>query len=97
MKSKGINRIECKKKIQIKPILYVNAKSAKKKEEKVITYENTNKVFKGKQKVLNGFESKIFAIKATQGIELERLNPKKMLQRLIIALAQVRTIYLKAY
>lgn len=86
-----------KKKIQIKPILYVNAKSAKKKEEKVITYENTNKVFKGKQKVLNGFESKIFAIKATQGIELERLNPKKMLQRLIIALAQVRTIHLKAY
>lgn len=86
-----------KKKIQIKPILYVNAKSAKKKEEKVITYENTNKVFKGKQKVHNGFESKIFAIKATQGIELERLNPKKMLQRLIIALAQVRTIHLKAY
>ena len=86
-----------KKKIQIKPILYVNAKSAKKKEEKVITYENTNKVFKGKQKVLNGFESKIFAIKATQGIELERLNPKKMLQRLIIALTQVRTIHLKAY
>lgn len=86
-----------KKKIQIKPILYVNAKSAKKKEEKVITYENTNKVFKGKQKVLNGFESKIFAIKATQGIELERLNPKKMLQRLIIALAQVRTLHLKAY
>ena len=86
-----------KKKIQIKPILYVNAKSAKKKEEKVITYENTNKVFKGKQKVHNGFESKIFAIKATQGIELERLNPKKMLQRLTIALAQVRTIHLKAY
>ena len=70
MKSKGINRIECKKKIQIKPILYVNAKRAKKKEEKVMTYENTNRVFKGKQKVLNGFESKIFAIKATQGIEL---------------------------
>ena len=97
MKSKGINRIECKKKIQIKPILYVNAKRTKKKEEKVMTYENTNRVFKGKQKVLNGFESKIFAIKATQGIELERLNPKKMLQRLIIALAQVRTIHLKAY
>ena len=97
MNSKGINRIECKKKIQIKPILYVNAKRAKKKEEKVMTYENTNRVFKGKQKVLNGFESKIFAIKATQGIELERLNPKKMLQRLIIALAQVRTIHLKAY
>ena len=97
MKSKGINRIECKKKIQIKPILYVNAKRAKKKEEKVMTYENRNRVFKGKQKVLNGFESKIFAIKATQGIELERLNPKKMLQRLTIALAQVRTIHLKAY
>ena len=97
MKSKGINRIECKKKIQIKPILYVNAKRAKKKEEKVMAYENTNRVFKGKQKVLNGFESKIFAIKATQGIELERLNPKKMLQRLTIALAQVRTIHLKAY
>ena len=62
-----------------------------------MAYENTNRVFKGKQKVLNGFESKIFAIKATQGIELERLNPKKMLQRLIIALAQVRTIHLKAY
>ena len=72
-------------------------KGLKKKEEKVMTYENTNKVFKGKQKVLNGFESKIFAIKATQGIELERLNPKKMLQRLIIALAEVRTIHLKAY
>ena len=72
-------------------------KGLKKKEEKVMTYENTNKVFKGKQKVLNGFESKIFAIKATQGIELERLNPKKMFQRLTTALAQVRTTHLKVY
>ena len=32
-----------------------------------MTYENANRLLKGSQKVLNGFESKVFPIKLTIG------------------------------
>ena len=39
---------------------------------------------------LNAFKTKIFPIKATKGDVLKLLTPKQMLQRLPIALAQVK-------
>ena len=81
------------------------------KEKKVLTFESALRLLIGRQKVLNGFESKIFPIrKQTQGkghplqlaqvarvakvsdsIQLKILTPKQMLQRLTIALAQVKS------
>ena len=50
--------------------------------------------FEGREKVLNGFKSKIFLTKSKgSGIlntKLKILTPKQMLQRLPIALAQVK-------
>ena len=37
-------------------------KTQNKKEEKVVTYENSDRLLKGRQKFLNSFESKIFPI-----------------------------------
>ena len=62
-----------------------------KKEEKARIYGNVNKIPKGKQKVLNGFKSKIFPIKKpTHVTDLKILTIKQVLQRLLIALAQVK-------
>ena len=54
-------------------------------------------LFDGRDKVLNAFESKIFLIKSkgsgllnTDCSKLKILTPKQMLQRLPIALAQVK-------
>ena len=54
-------------------------------------------VFNSREKVLNAFESKIFSIKSkglgllnTDRSKLKILTPKQMLQRLPIALAQVK-------
>ena len=44
----------------------------------------------GWESILNAFKSGILPIKATQGKELKILTPKQMLQRLPIALAQVK-------
>ena len=53
--------------------------------------------FNGREKVLNAFESKIFSIKSkglgllnTDRYNLKILTPKQMLQRLPIALPQVK-------
>ena len=46
---------------------YAKPKSLNKKEKIVMTYENVNRLLKARQKVLNGFESKIFPIKITIG------------------------------
>ena len=67
-------------------------KTLNKKEEKVMTYENANRLLKGRQKVLNGFKRNIFPIKATQGNGLKILTSKQILQRLPIALAQVKAV-----
>ena len=56
-----------------------------------MTPEKTKTLLKGRQKVINGFESKIFPVgkeeKQRKGI---KITPKQMLQRLLIALAQVK-------
>ena len=67
------------------------------KQEKGIVLENLYNSFEGREKVLDGFESKIFSTKSRgAGIlnsnhsKLKILTPKQMLQRLPIAIAQVK-------
>ena len=73
------------------------ARSQEKKREKEIVLQNLYNFFEGREKVLDAFESKIFSIKSKgAGIlnpnhsKLKVLTPKQMLQRLPIALAQVK-------
>ena len=72
-------------------------KSYKKRQEKEIVSDNFYKFYNGREMVLNGFKSKIFLIKSKgSGIlnidnsKLKILTPKQMIQRLPIALAQVK-------
>ena len=61
------------------------------KYEKALTYENTKWLLKGRQKVFNIFESKIFWIGKTDTKKRNKiLNPQKMLKKLPISLAQVK-------
>ena len=67
------------------------------KEIKEITLDNLNDFYETREMVLNGFKSKIFLIKSTgtglfdtDNSKLKILTPKQMLQRLPIALAQVK-------
>ena len=69
----------------------------RKRQEKEIVLNNLHNFFEGRQKVLDAFESKIFLTKSKgAGIlnpdhsKLKILTPKQMLQRLPIALAQVK-------
>ena len=73
------------------------SKESRKKEEKEIALENLYKFFEGREKILDAFESKIFLTKSKgAGIlnpdhsKLKILTHKQMLQRLPIALAQVK-------
>ena len=72
-------------------------KESRKKEEKEIALENLYNFFEGREKILDAFESKIFLTKSKgAGIlnpdhsKLKILTHKQMLQRLPIALAQVK-------
>ena len=72
-------------------------KNYKKKQEKEIVHDNLNKFFAAREMVLNGFKSKIFSIKLkgsgilnTDHSKLKILTPNQMLQRLPIALEQVK-------
>ena len=72
-------------------------RSHEKKEKKQIVLENLYNFFKGTEKILDAFERKIFSIKPKgAGIlnpnhsKLKILMHKQMLQRLPIALAQVK-------
>ena len=60
------------------------------KDEKRDTYESAYTLYEGRELNLNAFKSGIFPIKATQGKGLKILTPKQMLQRLPMALAQVK-------
>ena len=69
----------------------------RKKREKKIVKKNLIKFYGGREASLNAFKSKIFLTKSTgSGIldtdnsKLKILTPKQMLQRLPIALAQVK-------
>ena len=68
-----------------------------KNEKKKLFFQNLYNFFEGREKILDAFESKIFSIKSKgSGIlnpdhsKLKILTPKQMLQRLPIALAQVK-------
>ena len=69
----------------------------KKKQEKGIVLKNLYNFFEAREIILDGFDSKIFSIKYkvlgilnTDLSKLKMLTPKQMLQRLPIALAQVK-------
>ena len=69
----------------------------KKKQIKEDALDNLNNFYEAREIVLNGFKSKIFLIKSTgtglfntNNSKLKILTPKQMLQRLPIALAQVK-------
>ena len=75
----------------------VKPRSQKEKQEKEIVLKNLNNLFEDREKILHAFESKIFLTKSKgSGIlspdhsKLKVLTPKQMLQRLPIALAQVK-------
>ena len=72
-------------------------RSQEKKQEKEIVLKNLYNFFESREKILDAFESKIFSIKSKgAGIlnpnhsKLKILTHKQMLQRLPIALAQVK-------
>ena len=72
--------------------------SAEKKQEKEIVLKSLYKFFEDREKVLDTFDCKIFLVKSEGAgflnfdhSELKTLIPKQMLQRLPIALAQVKT------
>ena len=69
-----------------------------KKQEKENVLKNLYKIFEAREKVLSRFDSRIFLLKSegscisnTGRSKLKTLTPKQMLQRLPIALAQVKT------
>ena len=69
----------------------------KKKQEKEIVLQNLYNSFEAREILLDGFDSRIFSIKSkgsgllnTDHSKLKILTPKKMLQRLPIALSQVK-------
>ena len=72
-------------------------RSQEKKQEKEIVLENLYNFFESREKSLDAFEGKIFSTKS-KGVgflnlvrsKLKILMPKQMLQRLPIALAQIK-------
>ena len=77
----------------------VKPKNTEKKQQKEDVLKNLYNLFDGREKVLNAFDSKIFPIKIKcTGFSEKVLDhsnhkiliPKQMLQRLPIALAQVK-------
>ena len=52
--------------------------------------KSVNAFYEGLELILNAFKSGIFPIKPSQGKALKILAHKKMLQRVLIALAQVK-------
>ena len=78
----------------LKHLVHFNDKSRPRttegKEKKRNTYESAYVLYEGQELILNAFRSGLFPIKETQGKGLKILTPKQMLQRLPIALAQVK-------
>ena len=71
-----------------------NNKSRRKPKEvkgkKINNFDSVNAVYEGQELTLNAFISGIFPIKEKQEKRLKILTPKRMLERLQIALAQVK-------
>ena len=78
----------------LKDIIEFNEKSRPRTKEeqdkKRDTYETVYALYEGRELFLNDFRSWIFPIKLTLRKGLKILTPKQMLQRLPIALAQVK-------
>ena len=53
--------------------------------------ESITALYKSRELILNAFRSGTFPIKVTKGKGLKLLTPKQMLQRLPIALGQVKS------
>ena len=65
-------------------------RTKKEKDKKQNTFDSINALCEGRELILTVFRSGIFPIKETQGKGLKILTPKQMLQRLPIALPQVK-------
>ena len=73
-------------------------RSKEDKDTKRNTFDSINALYEGRELTLNAFRSGIFLIKEKKRKGLKVLTPKEMLQRLPIALAQVKAgIHLKTY
>ena len=67
------------------------ARPKNKDEKKVKNVFNTAKnLYEGRELVINAFKSGLFQLKSITGTGIKILTPKQMLQRLRIALAQVK-------
>ena len=90
----NIDKAEMDRGYLLKKLVEFNNKSIprtiEEKDKKRDTYESAYSLFEGRELILNNFKSRIFLIKARKNKELKILTPKKMLQRLIIALAHVK-------
>ena len=53
-------------------------------------FNTAKNVYEGRDLVINAFKSELFPLKSTTGTGLKILTPKQILQRLPIALAQVK-------
>ena len=67
------------------------SRSIESKDNKRNTFDSLNTLYDGQELTLNAFRSGIFPIKEKQGKGLRILSPQQMLQRLPVALAQVKT------
>ena len=65
-------------------------KSQKDKKRKKDVFGSVKSLYKGRELLINAFKSRLFPLKLTAGEGLKILTPKKFLQRLPIALAQVK-------
>ena len=62
----------------------------KKIKNKIKVLNTAKNLYEGSELVINDFKSGLFPLKWTTGTGLKILTPKQMLQRLPIALAQVK-------
>ena len=65
--------------------------SQKKTRKKNDIFDSVRCLYKAGELVNNAFKSRLFPLKSTTGTGLKVLTPKQMLERLSIALAQVKT------
>ena len=66
-------------------------KSKDDKKNKENVFNTAKNLYEGRELVTNDFKSRLFLLKSTTGTGLKILTPKQMIQRLPIALAQVKT------
>ena len=67
-----------------------NKSKPRSKRDKENTYDSINSLYEGQESILNAYKSGIFPIKETNGKELKIVTPTQMLQKIPIALAQVK-------